>query len=81
MHSKRSNNHKSMEKGGTNMAVSMAVIPTLKGKAATSVLETLNTSKIKPYSQEEKSETEKRLSEMLQKRDSKSVATRRKTIQ
>ncbi len=53
------------------MAVSMAVIPTLKGKAAASVIETLNTSKIKPYSPEEKAETEKRLSEMLQKRDSK----------
>lgn len=66
-----SNNHKSTKKGEEKMAVSMAVIPTLKGKAAASVLETLNTSKIKPYSLEEKAETEKRLSEMLQKRDSK----------
>ena len=51
------------------MAVSMAVIPTLKGKAATSVLETLNESRIKPYFQEAKSEAEKKLSEILQKRD------------
>lgn len=50
------------------MAVSMAVIPTLKGKAANSVLETLSSSRIKPYSQETKSETEKKLDEMLQKR-------------
>lgn len=70
MSRKDSNNHKSMKKGEKKMAVSMAVIPTLKGKAATSVIETLNTSKIKPYSPEEKAETEKRLSEMLQKRDS-----------
>lgn len=71
MNRKNSDDHKSMNKGEKNMAVSMAVIPTLKGKAAASVLETLNTSKIKPYSLEEKAETEKRLSEMLQKRDSK----------
>lgn len=71
MNRKNSNVHKSMKKGEKNMAVSMAVIPTLKGKAAASVIETLNTSKIKPYSLEEKTEMEKRLSEMLQKRDSK----------
>ena len=51
------------------MAVSMAVIPTLKGKAASSVLETLSTSKIKPYSQEAKVDTEKMLGEILQKRE------------
>jgi len=71
MNRKDSNNHKSKKKGEKNMAVSMAVIPTLKGKAAISVLETLNTSKIKPYSLEEKTETEERLSEILRKRDSK----------
>lgn len=59
------------KKEGKNMAVSMAVIPTLKGTAAVSVLETLSTSKIKPYSQEEKANAEKELSEILQKRDSK----------
>ena len=53
------------------MAVSMAVIPTLKGKAASSVLETLSTSKIKPYSQEAKVDTEKMLGEILQRRDKK----------
>lgn len=53
------------------MAVSMAVIPTLKGKAADSVLETLSTSKIKPYSQEAKIDAERKLSEILQKRDNK----------
>lgn len=59
------------EKEGKNMAVSMAVIPTLRGKAANSVLETLSTSKIKPYSQEARVDTERLLSEILQKRDNK----------
>lgn len=61
----------SIKKEEKNMAVSMAVIPTLKGKAASSVLETLSTSKIKPYSQEAKVDTEKMLGEILQKRDKK----------
>lgn len=59
------------KKEGKNMAVSMAVIPTLRGKAANSVLETLSTSKIKPYSQEAKEDAEKMISEILQKRDNK----------
>ena len=58
-------------KEGKSMAVSMAVIPTLKGKAASSVLETLSTSKIKPYSQEAKGDAERMLNEILQKRDKK----------
>ncbi|MBO5337523.1 MAG: hypothetical protein J6A94_10390 [Lachnospiraceae bacterium] len=53
------------------MAVSMAVIPTLRGKAANSVLETLSTSKIKPYSPEAKADAEKMINEILQKRDNK----------
>lgn len=57
------------KKEGKGMAVSMAVIPTLRGKAANSVIETLNVSKIKPYSQEEKTGAEKAISEILQKRD------------
>lgn len=67
MNRNKSSNTK-VKKEGRNMAVSMAVIPTLKGKAANSVLETLSSSRIKPYSQETKSETEKKLDEMLQKR-------------
>lgn len=59
------------EKEGKHMAVSMAVIPTLKGKAASAVLETLSTAKIEPYSQQEKLDAEKALSEILQKRDNK----------
>lgn len=47
----------------------MAVIPTLKGEAAKSVLKTLKTSKIKPYSQKDKANTERMLNEILQKRD------------
>lgn len=59
------------EKGGKNMAVSMAVIPTLRGKAANSVLQTLNASRIKPYSKEARSDAERVISEILQKRDNK----------
>ena len=42
------------EKEEKHMAVSMAVIPTLRGEAATSILETIKISKIKPYSKETK---------------------------
>lgn len=55
-------------KGGRNMAVSMAVIPTLKGDAATSVLKTLESSKIKSYSQGSRIETEKKINEIIEKR-------------
>ena len=65
----REENINSSKKGGNGMAVSMAVIPTLRGKVANSVLETLSTSKIKPYSQEAKADAEKMISEILQKRD------------
>lgn len=63
--------HVIRKKEGNNMAVSMAVIPTLRGKAANSVLETLSTSKIKPYSPEAKADAEKMINEILQKRDNK----------
>ena len=53
------------------MAVSMAVVPTLKGKAATSILETIEASKIKPYSNESKLDAEKKIQELLRKRDNK----------
>ena len=59
------------ETEGKSMAVSMAVVPTLKGKAATSILETIRTSKIKPYSDESKLDAERKIQELLQKRDSK----------
>lgn len=57
------------KKEGKDMAVSMAVIPTLRGKAANSVIETLSASKIKPYSLKEKYDAEQAISEILQKRD------------
>ncbi len=53
------------------MAVSMAVIPTLKGEAADDILETLKKSQIKPYSEQEKKETERKMQEYLMKRDEK----------
>ncbi len=58
-------------KGGKHMAVSMAIIPTLEGKAATSIMKTLETSRIKPYSPESKLEAEQRIQEILKKRENK----------
>lgn len=59
------------EKEEKSMAVSMAVIPTLKGKAAASMLETINTSRIKPYSNESRLEAERKIQELAQKRNRK----------
>lgn len=59
------------DKEEKNMAISMAVIPTLKGSAAKSLLKTLDTAHIKPYSNESKANTEKILQELLLKRDNK----------
>lgn len=47
----------------------MAVIPMQKGDAAASILETIRTSKIKSYTKEEMLETERKVQEVLQKRD------------
>ena len=49
----------------------MAVVPTLKGKAASSILETMKASKIKPYSDESRLDAERKIQELLQKRDNK----------
>lgn len=43
----------------------MANLPILKGTAAISIKETIKNSKIKPYSDEEKRETEKRIQQIL----------------
>lgn len=53
------------------MAVSMAIIPTLKGDAAASVLQTLENSKIKPYSAQAKSEAERKIQALIQGKASK----------
>ena len=53
------------------MAVSKALVPILKGEAATSLLETLSRARLKPYSAEEKEEAERRLEELLQERKNK----------
>ena len=50
------------------MAVSKAIVPILRGEAATSLLKTLSRARLKPYSAEEKEEAERRLAELLQKR-------------
>lgn len=50
------------------MALSMAVVPLLRGEAAKSLLETVEHSRIKPYSLQEKVETEQKIKEIIEKR-------------
>lgn len=50
------------------MALSKAVIPVLRGEAAKSLLDTLNNSRIKPYSMQEKVETEQKIQEIMRKK-------------
>lgn len=69
MSEKNSNGYTTKKKEEKKMAVSMAVVPTLKGKAADSVLKTLSSSKIKPYSPESRVDTEKKISDILQRRN------------
>lgn len=69
MDKEKDKKHISKEREGKRMAVSMAVIPMLKGEAAASILETIRTSRIKPYTREEMIETERKVREVLQKRD------------
>ncbi len=50
------------------MALSMAIVPLLRGEAAKSLLETVEHSRIKPYSLQEKVETEQKIREIIEKR-------------
>ncbi len=50
------------------MAVSMAVIPLLKGDAARSLIKTMEKSKLKPYSESRRLETERKLEEIIAKK-------------
>lgn len=47
------------------MAVSKAIVPLLKGKEAESFMKTLESSKLKPYTEEEKERTERKAAEAL----------------
>lgn len=50
------------------MTLSKAIIPTLKGKAASSIVETLKEAKLKPYSEDEKINTEKRFGKCYERK-------------
>lgn len=71
MSEKKNCNFTAEKKGEKNMAVSKAVIPVLRGEAAASIYETLRKSHIKPYSEEERAEAEKKLKVILKNRENK----------
>lgn len=50
------------------MAVSKAVVPLLTGKAAMEFQSSLSSSSIKPYSRQERDETERRVKEILKEK-------------
>lgn len=60
-------NHKK-DKEVRRMASSMAVIPILKGEAAKSFMETLNSAKLKPYTDEQRRATEEAIDKILAER-------------
>lgn len=53
------------------MAVSKAVVPLLKGEAAKSIRRTLNSSKIRPYSSEQRIQTDRAVKAILERRTQK----------
>lgn len=59
------------------MAVSKAVVPMLQGEAARSFVRTLNTARIKQYTQEERERTSAFMQEKLRERRSNAGAERR----
>ncbi len=59
---------KNTKKGGHIMAVSMAVVPLLKNEVADSFFNTLNKSKLKPYTDKERKETDRKIAEIIAKR-------------
>nr|DAN96305.1 MAG TPA: hypothetical protein [Caudoviricetes sp.]DAP35483.1 MAG TPA: hypothetical protein [Caudoviricetes sp.]DAU90983.1 MAG TPA: hypothetical protein [Caudoviricetes sp.] len=47
------------------MAVSMAVVPLLKGDAATKIIQDFKSSKLKPFTDEQRKKTNTKISEIL----------------
>ena len=54
-----------------HMAVSMAIVPLLKGSAAEAIKKDFSRTKLRPYSDEERSLTDKKVEEILLRRNSK----------
>lgn len=51
------------------MAVSLAVVPLLKGEAAKSLMNTLEKAKLKPYKDEQRKKTDERMEQILLERE------------
>ena len=60
--------HLAKGKEDDRMAVSKAIVPMLQGNAAKSLMKTLECSKIKPYSDDQRKETKDKVEELLAKR-------------
>lgn len=52
-----------------HMAVSMAVVPLLKGEVAKSFMEGLDKTRIRPYTDEERKATDEKVAEIIKKRN------------
>lgn len=64
-------NKEKKDKEVHSMAVSMAVVPLLKDEAARSLIETLNKSKLKPYTDEQRKATDEKIEKILAERSRK----------
>ena len=64
-------NKEKKDKEVRSMAVSMAVVPLLKDEAARSLIETLNKSKLKPYTDEQRKATDEKIEKILAERSRK----------
>lgn len=53
------------ERGCRRMAVSMAVVPLLKDDVAKSFMKTLESSRLKPYTEEQRRMTDEKVAEIL----------------
>ena len=53
------------EKGGRRMAVSKAIVPLLKDDVAKSFMKTLERSRLKPYTEEQRRMTDEKVAEIL----------------
>lgn len=56
------------EKGGHYMAVSKAIVPLLKDETAKSFINTMKTSKLRPYTEQESKTTDQKIAEIFKVR-------------
>lgn len=61
-------NKKKKNKEVNGMGISMAIMPVLKDEAAKSLLETLKTAKLKPYTDEQRKATDEAIERILKEK-------------